>query len=128
MNKAALKKLEADASNASDVLKVVRAAAIINHTTKSKVIEVHNSMWCFTCKAVKNSPGEITFLRVPVTHNPMNKKVAHEITNNIIGNPMCEDLTQKFHEPNMGTDMHCFLTYNKKCTLSHVMILVSPEF
>ncbi len=71
-------------------------------------------MWCFTCEAVKKLAEEITFLCVPVNHNHMKKKVAHEITNNILGNPIHVDFTQKFHKPNMGTDVHCLLTYNTK--------------
>ena len=75
-------------------------------------------MWLFLseCERVEGS-DDIVFLRVPVNHNCVNSKVAHEITNNILGNPVHAELANNFHEPNMGTDMHCLLTYNTKVSL-----------
>ena len=80
-------------------------------------------MWLFLseCERVEGS-DEIFFLRVPVNHNCVNSKVAHEITNNILGNPVHADLANKFHEPNMGTDMHCLLTYNTKVSLCPLLL------
>jgi len=101
-----------------DVAKVAAAAALFNKTTKSTTITVNNTMWLFLCECERaEGSDDIVFLRVPVNHNCVNSKVAHEITNNILGNPVRADLKDKFHEPNMGTDMHCLMTYNTKVSL-----------
>ena len=101
-----------------DVAKVAAAAALFNKTTKSTTITVNNTMWLFLCECERaEGSGDIVFLRVPVNHNCVNSKVAHEITNNILGNPVRANLKDKFHEPNMGTDMHCLMTYNTKVSL-----------
>ena len=101
-----------------DTAKVERALNLFKRTTKSTTVTVNNTMWLFLseCERVEGSDS-IVFLRVPVNHNCVNSKIAHEITNNILGNPVHADLANKFHEPNMGTDMHCVLTYNTKVSL-----------
>ena len=101
-----------------DVAKVAGAAALFKKTTKSTTVTVNNTMWLFLCECERAvGSGDIVFLRVPVNHNCVNSKVAHEITNNILGNPVRANLEDKFHEPNMGTDMHCLMTYNTKVSL-----------
>ncbi len=66
---------------------------------------------------------------MPVNHTHTNKKVSHEITNNILGNSTHADLTQKFHEPNTyGHRYALFVNIQHEGTFSHVMILVSPKF
>ena len=101
-----------------DVAKVAAAAALFKKTTKSTTVTVNNTMWLFLCECERaEGSGDIVFLRVPVNHNCVNSKVAHEITNNILGNPVRANLKDKFHEPNMGTDMHCLMTYNTKVSL-----------
>ena len=101
-----------------DVAKVAAAAALFKKTTKSTTVTVNNTMWLFLCECERaEGSDDIVFLRVPVNHNCVNSKVAHEITNNILGNPVRADLKDKFHEPNMGTDMHCLMTYNTKVSL-----------
>jgi len=101
-----------------ETAKVERALKLFKRTTKSTSVTVNNTMWLFLseCERVEGSDS-IVFLRVPVNHNCVNSKIAHEITNNILGNPVHADLANKFHEPNMGTDMHCLLTYNTKVSL-----------
>ena len=101
-----------------DVAKVAAAAALFKKTTKSTTVTVNNTMWLFLCECERAvGSGDIVFLRVPVNHNCVNSKVALEITNNILGNPVRANLKDKFHEPNMGTDMHCLMTYNTKVSL-----------
>ena len=115
-----------------DTAKVERALMLFKKKTKSTTVTVNNTMWLFLseCERVEGS-DEIVFLRVPVNHNCVNSKVAHEITNNILGNPVHADLANKFHEPNMGTDMHCLLTYNTKvslCPSSLSSLLVNVKY
>ena len=113
-----LKKVKKLAPKASYNATVARAASLFNRTTKSTTVTINNMIWLFLSECERNVVSrEIVFLRVPVNHNCVNGKVAHEITNNILGNPVHADLSKKFHEPNMGTDMHCLMTYNKKVSL-----------
>jgi len=118
-NAKSLQKVQKDAPKEDlDTAKVERAAILFKKTTKSTTVTVNNMMWLFLseCERVEGS-NAIVFLRVPVNHNCVNSKVAHEITNNILRNPDHADLANKFHEPNMGTDMHCLMTYNTKVSL-----------
>jgi len=115
-----------------ETAKVERALKLFKRTTKSTSVTVNNTMWLFLseCERVEGS-DDIVFLQVPVNHNCVNSKVAHEITNNILGNPVHADLANKFHEPNMGTDMHCLLTYNTKvslCPSSLSSLLVNVKY
>ena len=90
-----------------DNVMVALAASLFNRTTKLKTVTVNNTMWLFLSECERNAKsGKIVFLHVPVNHNCVNGKVAHEITNNILGNPVHADMSKKFHEPNMGTDVH----------------------
>ena len=81
-------------------------------------------MWLFLSEYERIVGSDnIVFLRVPVNHNCVNGKVAHEITNIILGNPVHVELVNKFHEPNMGTGMPCLMTYNTKVSLCPSLLL-----
>ena len=116
-----LKKVKKLAPKASDNATVARAASLFNRTTKSTTITINNTMWLFLSECERYVLSrEVVFLHVPVNHTSVNDKAAHETTNNILDNPVHADLSKKFHEPNMGTDMHCLMRYNEKvclCTL-----------
>ena len=110
-----LKKAKKAVPKALDTATVACAASLFNHTTKSTTGTVNNTMWLFLSEFERNKKsGEIVFLRVPVNHNYVNGKVVHEITNNILVNPVHADLSKKSHETNMETDMHCLMTHNEK--------------
>ena len=49
-----------------------------------------------------------------MNHNSVGPSIANEITNNILGNPINANLTGKTYQRDMGGDMHCLLTWNKK--------------
>lgn len=115
-----LKRVEKNQARANEEAKVAKAASLINSTMVSTSLTIDNSMWMFVSECERNKDGDIVFLRVPVNHNCVNYSVAHEITNNILGNPIKADLSKKFYDESMGTDMDCLMTWNDKVCSSSV--------
>ena len=46
----------------------------------------------------------------------------YEVTNNMLNNAINADLTGKYHQPSMGTDMEMILTYNKEVCASYLFL------
>lgn len=92
-----------------------KAIATINVNSSCVTIEVKNDMWAFAsdCKCMDDDE-EIFVMRNQVNHNSVGPAIANEITNNFLNNPINADLTGKVHKPDMGGDMYCLLTWNKK--------------
>ena len=90
----------------------------IAETTKQIQFVVSNSMWPFVSKVMLSSDGNVVHLmHNEVNHNTISPSLSNEITNNFLGNPIGADRGDKLHDPTMGTDMKCFLTYNEKVSL-----------
>lgn len=87
----------------------------INSSTTLTTVKVHNSMWPFCCECYAED-DTIFFMRNQANHNHINPKLANEITNNLLGNPIAADRSGSVHEQNLGDDMLLLLTYNNKVT------------
>ena len=75
-------------------------------------------MWPFVSEVMPSSDGNaVHLMRNEVNHNTISPSLSNEITNNFLGNPIGADRGDKLHDPTMGTDMKCFLTYNEKVSL-----------
>ena len=78
-------------------------------------IPVRNGMWAFCCDCYcEEGQDEIVIMRNQVNHNSVSPSIANRITNNILGNPINANLTGKTYQRDMGGDIHCLLTWNKK--------------
>ena len=76
-------------------------------------------MWPFVSKVTLSSDGTtVHLMRNEVNQNTISPSLSNEITNNFLGNPIGANRGDKLHDPTMGTDMKCFLTYNAKVSLS----------
>ena len=79
---------------------------------------VSNSMWPFVSKVTLSNDGNaVHLMRNEVNHNTISPSLSNEITNNFLGNPIGANRGDKLHDPTMGTDMKCILTYNAKVSL-----------
>ena len=93
----------------------MRAIATIDANSSYVHIKVGNDMWAFASDVeCTDGQDEITFLRNQANHNSVGPSTANEITNNFLGNPINANLTGKVYGQNMGGDMQCLLTWNKK--------------
>ena len=94
------------------------AKKIIAESTKQIELVVSNGMWPFVSEVMPSSDGNaVHLMRNEVNHNTISPSLSNEITNNFLGNPIGADRGDKLHDPTMGTDMKCFLTYNEKVSL-----------
>ena len=94
------------------------AKKIIAESTKQIQLVVSNGMWPFVSEVMPSSDGNaVHLMRNEVNHNTISPSLSNEITNNFLGNPIGADRGDKLHDPTMGTDMKCFLTYNEKVSL-----------
>ena len=91
------------------------AKLIIAEKTKRIPLDVSNSMWPFVSEVALSEDGNTVHLvRNEVNHNTISPSLSNEITNNFLGNPIGANRGDKLHDPTMGTDMKCILTYNEK--------------
>ena len=91
------------------------AKQIIAEKTKHLQLMVSNSMWPFVSEVALSEDGNTVHLvRNEVNHNTISPSLSNEITNNFLGNPIGANRGDKLHDPTMGTDMKCILTYNEK--------------
>ena len=100
-----------------DKLTETNAKRIFETNSTSLNVEINNSMWPFTSECYLEKDGDksmIVFMRNQVNHNSVRQKLANEITNNFLGNPITADLTGKTHDKNMGHDIECLLAHNDK--------------
>ena len=75
-------------------------------------------MWPFVSKVTLSSDSTtVHLMRIEVNHNTISPSLSNKITNNFLGNPIGANRGDKLHDPTMGTDMKCFLTYNAKVSL-----------
>ena len=56
-----------------------------------------------------------------MNHNAISSNLSNKITNNFLDNPIRADLKGKVHSNDMGSDMTCFLTYNKDVRVNTVL-------
>ena len=92
-----------------------KAMATINHNLSCVIIQVSNDMWTFAsdCECADDEE-EIFFMRNQVNHNSVGPAIANEITNNFLNNPINADLTGRVYNRDMGGDVNCLLSRNKK--------------
>ena len=75
-------------------------------------------MWPFVSEVMLSDDGNtVHLIRNEVNHNTISLSLSNEITNNFLGNPIEANRGDKLHDPNMGTDMKCILTYNTKVSI-----------
>ena len=94
------------------------AKKLVAEKTKDIQLTVSNSMWPFVSELKLSDDGNTVYLiRNEVNHNTISPSMSNEITNNFLGNPIEANRGDKLHDPNMGTDMKCILTYNTKVSI-----------
>jgi len=82
---------------------------------KNDKLEVRNDMWPWLSDMTwDKSENKIKLIRNQVNHNTVSPSLSNEIANNYLGNIAGADLDCKIHDPSMGGDMKCILTYNPK--------------
>ena len=87
-----------------------------DNSTELKV-DINNSMWPFVSEChLEEVDGEevAIFMRNQVNHNTVTQKIANEIVNNFLGNPLCVDANEQINPQDIGTDMECLLAWNDK--------------
>ena len=62
--------------------------------------------------------------RIQNNHNHLQVKTAHEICNNVYGNPINAGLKDRSHARRAGTDMHLMLAYNDKVSLLGIVYIL----
>ena len=94
------------------------ARQMVADNSKKLKLEVSNSMWPWLSEVMSSENGRTVYLlRIQVNHNTVSTSLSNEITNNYLGNPIGADLNGKIHDPSMGADMKCILTYNTKVSV-----------
>ena len=82
---------------------------------KNDKLEVRNDMWPWLSDMTWDKPEKkIKLIRNQVNHNTVSPSLSNEIAKNYLGNIAGADLDCKIHDPSMGGDMKCILTYNPK--------------
>ena len=95
------------------------AKRMIAEKTKQLQLRVSNSMWPFVSELTLSKDGNTVHLVCnEVNHNTISPGLSNEITNNFLGNPIGANRGDKLHDPTMGTNMKCILTYNAKVSTS----------
>ncbi len=102
-----------------DVEREREAQKLLDEKSKVVTVEIHPGMIPWTREVEwDKDKDEVKMYRVPVNHNQQNPSLMYEITNNMLSNVVDADLSGKYHQQSMGTDMELLLTYNKKVSPS----------
>ena len=106
------------------------AKLIIAEKTKRIPLDVSNSMWPFVSEVALSDDGDtVHLMRNEVNHNTISPSLSNEITNNFLGNPIGANRGDKLHDPTMGTDMKCILTYNDQVSfIGNILHIVNIFF
>ena len=89
-----------------------QARDFIEEHSNTMKLDIRNCMFPWVSDVSLSNDGKIICYRNQINHNSISSKLANEITNNFLGNPIGADLSGKVHEKAMGIDMSCLLTYN----------------
>ena len=89
-----------------------QAREFIEKYSNTMKLDIRNCMIPWVSDVSLSKDGKIFCYRNQMNHNSISSKLANEITNNFLGNPIGADLSGKVHERAMGIDMSCLLTYN----------------
>ena len=85
-----------------------KAREFIETNSAEMKLEVRNCMFPWVSDVGLSDNGKIFCYRNQMNHNSITSRLANEITNNFLGNPIGADLSGKVHAKAMGIDMSCF--------------------
>ena len=94
-----------------------KARRLFRENSAELKVDINNSMWPFVseCHLEKVDGKEMAiFMRNQVNHNTITQKMANEITNNFLDNPLCVDAREQIYSQDLGNDMECLLAWNDK--------------
>ena len=95
------------------------AKQMVAENTEGLQLTVSNSMWPFVSELMlSKDKNTVHLMRNEVNHNTISPSLSNEITNNFLGNPIEANKGDKIHDPTMGTDMKCILTYKANVSTS----------
>ena len=101
--------------------KEIAAQELLDQSSKMTTVNIHPGMIAWA-REVWSVGNKVIMYRAQVNHNHPDQKHMYEITNNMFKNPVNADLTGKYHQPSMGTDMEMILTYNKEVCASYLFL------